>query len=137
MCSCCGRSSRCAWGLAYVDNQPLAAYYVHWTPGHVADRGSNIDFIVGKWGEGAASDERSVVSLAYRLLDTGPALMVIDAQTRPLSQNSLAAHALSRKQVIGTPLASTVFAIVDALLTQDERLAELLGHPMPQLNDLR
>jgi hypothetical protein len=88
-CDCCGRVSRRVWGLAYAEGRCLAAYYVHWTLGHVPDRGANIDLILGEWGEATTSKDRRVLALAYRLVDTGPSMMVIDAQTRPASSSPL------------------------------------------------
>jgi hypothetical protein len=126
-CDCCGRVSRCVWGLAHAEDRPLAAYYVHWTLGHVPDRGANIDLILGEWGEAATSKDRDALALAYRLMDTGPSMMVIDAQTRPASSSPLVGRALRRDDVIGTASAQEAFAIADAILVQDERVAELLG----------
>jgi hypothetical protein len=126
-CDCCGRNSRRVWGLAHDDRCCLAAYFVHWTVGHAADRGVNIDLIMGKWGEGAGAEKRSAVALAYRMLETGPTLMVIDASERPMAESNLVGHVLSREQVIGTPIAEEVFAVADAILAQDDRIAEVLG----------
>jgi hypothetical protein len=127
ICDCCGRSSRCVWGFAYVEGRCRAAYYVHWTLGHVPDRGASIDLILGEWGEAATSESRNALALAYRLMDTGPSMMVIDAETRPSSSNSLVGRALRRDEVIGTTSAQDAFALADAVLAQDERVAELLG----------
>jgi hypothetical protein len=127
VCDCCGRSSRCVWGLANTNDRCLAAYFVHWTLRHVADRGANIDLIVGEWGDAATPERRTALALAYRLLDAGPSMMLIDASTRPVSRSSLAARALSREEAIGTSLAQHAFAIADAILAQDERVSELLG----------
>ena len=126
-CDCCGRSSRRVWGHAYTDGRPLAAYFVHWTLGHVADRGANIDLILGEWGEGTSSESRSALALAYRLIDTGPSMMVIDADNRPFSSSTLVGRALRRDEVIGTSAAQNAFAVADAVLAQDERVAEILG----------
>ena len=126
-CDCCGRSSRRVWGHAYTDGRPSAAYFVHWTLGHVADKGANIDLILGEWGEGTSSESRSALALAYRLIDTGPSMMVIDASARPFSRSSLVGKALRREEVIGSPAAQEAFAIADAILAQDARIAELLG----------
>ncbi len=71
--------------------------------------------------------DRSAVALAYRLLDSGPAMMAIDAGSRSFSQNSLVGRVLGRSDVVGTPLAQQAFAIADAVLAQDGRVAELLG----------
>ena len=127
VCDCCGRSSRCVWGLASAGMQGLAAYYVHWTLGHVLDRGANIDLIVGKWGEGTSSADRSAIALAYRLLETGPSIMTIDAGSRSFSRSSLVGKVLGRNDIVDTPLAQQAFAIADAVLAQDERVAELRG----------
>lgn len=127
VCDCCGRSSRTVWGQAYADDSCVAAYFVHWTLGHVPDRGANIDLIVGEWGETVTAEHRNAVALAYRLMENGPSMMVIDASTRPSSRSPLVGQALRRDEVIGTPLAQNVFAIADAVLAQDTRVAELLG----------
>jgi len=114
-------------GVAYVEGSCRAAYYVHWTLGHIPDRGANIDLIIGEWGPQAGSESRSAVSLAYRLLESGPSVMVIDANARPASRSPLVGRALRRDEVIGTSSAQDAFAIADAVLAQDERVAELLG----------
>jgi hypothetical protein len=126
-CDCCGRVSRRVWGLAYAEGRCVAAYYVHWTLGHVADRGANIDLILGEWGEATTPNDRRALALAYRLMDTGPSIMVIDAQTRSASSTPLLGRPLRRDDVIGTASAQEAFTIADAILAQDERVLELLG----------
>jgi hypothetical protein len=128
ICDCCGRSSRCVWGCAYADGRCFAAYYVHWTLGHIPDRGANIDLILGEWGEAATAERRSGLALAYRLMETGPSMMVIDANARPFSRSPLIGQVLRRDEVIGSPLAQEAFAVASAVLEQDERVAELIGH---------
>jgi len=105
----------------------MAVYYVHWTLGHVSDQGANIDLIIGEWGEAMTADNRSALALAYRLLDTSPSLMIIDAQARPFSNSPLVGRVLRREDVIGTSFAQDAFAVADAVLAQDDRVAELLG----------
>lgn len=126
-CSCCGRSSRRVWGFAYKDEACLAAYFVHWTLGHVPDQGANLDMIIGPWGEDTTPENRCAVGLAYRLTETGPSFMVIDASARPVAQSRLVGKSLYRNEVIGSPTAETAFAIADAVLAHDQRVAELLG----------
>jgi hypothetical protein len=127
VCDCCGRSSRRVWGNAHVDGRCIAVYFVHWTLGHVPDQGANIDLIVGEWGAAATPEHRSALALAYRLTDTGPAMMVIDATTRPIAGSGLASRALRRDEVVSTAQAQQAFAIADAIIAQDNRVAELLG----------
>jgi hypothetical protein len=103
-------------------------YYVHWTPTQIREHGANFDLVLGPWGEETSSADRSVVAVAYRLIDGGPQFMVIDAHGRPaFKSGDLAATALRRDQVIGTPLAAEVFAALDAIWLGDKRIGELTG----------
>lgn len=121
-CDCCGERSRCVWGVVHQGDATLAAYWMHWTPGHFSERGANLDLVIGRWGDGATADDRFSVALVHREQPDGtPVMMVIDAATRPTRMDELARAALAREDVIGTPLARQVFAIVDAIYEQDRR----------------
>ncbi len=112
VCECCGHESRRVWGFVSTPDTAVAAYYVHWTLGRVVEHGATFDVVLGEWGEGTSGADRSVVSLLYRLAEDGPGFMVVDAEGR-----------------IDNP----VFAVTDAILEQDGRVAELLGRdPIPQ-----
>lgn len=74
-CQCCGNNSRCVWGFIHRPQGPLASYFVHWTLNRVADHGANFDLIIGQWGDRATARDRSLVSLAYRLIEGGPQFM--------------------------------------------------------------
>lgn len=86
------------------------------------DHPANMDLIVGKWGEGATSDDRVAVSLIHFENDAGRGVMVIDADERPIASNDLVGKALRREEVMGTTLASKTFGIFDAVLQNDPRL---------------
>jgi hypothetical protein len=124
-CSCCGNTSRCVWGFVHSPEGGVAAYYVEWTIGRIADHSPNFDLIIGRWGEGATAEDRCMVALQYRLLDSGPAFMVIDPDGRPAATSELVGKALKRTDVIGKPIAEQAFGIVDAVWVQDTRIAEL------------
>jgi hypothetical protein len=126
-CACCGNTSRCVWGYVHLPDATLAAYFVHWTVGRVSDHWPNFDLIIGRWGDGASAADRSLVTLESRLLDTGPAFRVIDAAGRPAAKNRLVGQVLRRSDAVGQPIAQQAFAVVDAVLAQDARVAELLG----------
>ncbi|MCE9531011.1 MAG: hypothetical protein K8T89_07790 [Planctomycetes bacterium] len=126
-CPCCGNTSRCVWGLVHGPKGAVAAYYAHWTVSRVADHWPNFDLIIGKWGDGTTAADRCMVALRYRLMDDGPTFMVIDPDDRPAAKSELVGRALPRADVIGKPIAEQAFAIVDTILAQDDRLAELLG----------
>lgn len=121
-CDCCGNVSRRVWGLVHQENGPtLAAYWMHWTVEHIESQGANLHLVLGKWGAGTGADDRYSVALVHRdQQDGSPSLMVIDATDR-FNDETLAATALARSDVIGTPLAEQVFSIVDAIYLQDRR----------------
>ena len=99
---------------------------MHWTVGHVFENGAYFAIILRGRDNEANATERYAVSLEYRVRDNGPEFMVVDAvPDRVAKIGALADHCLKRNDVIGGPLAKTVFDICDVVLTQDKRLAAL------------
>jgi hypothetical protein len=80
---------------------------------------------LGKWGENAGPSDRQAVSVAFRVLDTGPAFMVQDASVRPVGSSPLVSRALDRADVVGHPIAAEVFQICDSIYLADPRINEL------------
>ena len=126
-CQCCGDLSRRIWGYARRKQIPFASYFVHWTLGRLPDHGANFDLIVGQWGEGTGAPDRCAVSLSYQFTTNGPGFIVIDSESRPIATSTLVGRALSPAEVVGQPIANDVFALCDAILDQDDRLAEFFG----------
>jgi hypothetical protein len=122
-CKCCGNMSRTVWGYIQRDEEMIAVYYVHWTLGRV-DHGVRVELIIGKWDDDASADDRSTVELACRVQKGEPQFMIRDAGPK---QDELAAHALRRDQVVGTPMAAEIFKMVDAIWLNEERIGELGG----------
>ena len=121
-CDCCGNDSHSVWGIVLEEGETVAAYWMHWTLGHLADPGANLDIVLGKWGDDTATTDRVAVSLLHRERPDGtPAMMVIDASDRRTGDGTLASQALRRNEVIGMPIAAQVFALVDAIYEQDDR----------------
>jgi hypothetical protein len=123
-CPDCGQKTKRVWGYLYRDDAAIAAYFVEWTPSH-EQRDAVFDLIIGTWGEGAGPEQRKAVSVAYRVLQTGPSFMVQDANARKIGSSSLVSEALNRSDVIGRPIAEKVFAVCDAVYIGDPRIAEL------------
>ncbi len=123
-CDCCGNESKSIWGFVHnFSGETLACYYMQWTVGaSFVTHPANFDIICGAWGDAASSADRCAISLSYFENDDGPAVRVIDASNRPVASNELVGSALTRDDVIGTPLADDVFAIFDAVILQDKRL---------------
>jgi hypothetical protein len=129
-CPCCGRVSRGISGLVQRDGSDQGSYFVHWTIGHVFENGADFHIVLCGWGKDADASDRYAVSLEYRILDSGPAFMVVDARPdRVAKVGALADHCLKRSDVIGGPLAPVVFDICDAILAGDDRLAALWDEP--------
>jgi hypothetical protein len=123
-CDCCASATNRVWGFINRREQTIAAYFVGWTA-QQPDHGASFDLILGRWGGSAASQDRYVVALDYRIVDASGQFMVVDAEGRLPSGSDLAGSALKRSEVIGTPLAPQVFALVDAIVLGDQRLGEL------------
>jgi hypothetical protein len=126
-CECCGDSTHRVWGFVHSSDSTVAAYFVQWTVGRVPDHGALFDLVLGRFGEQSSARDRSLVTLDYRLLETGPTFMVVDADGRPADDRSFVGRALCRADVIGQPIAAKAFAVADAVLADDARVAELLG----------
>ncbi len=123
-CACCGKMTSRVWGYVYQGGEAIAAYFVEWTPGH-EHSAANFDLILGKWGHNASALDRWAASLEYRVIESGPAFSIIDAASRSIASSSLLSHALLRSELVGTPLAATVFDVCDVIYAKDARLAHL------------
>lgn len=127
VCDCCGNVSRKITGFVHENDATISGYSLHWTVGCFPDHPANIDLVMGHWGEAASSEQRFLVSLLLTLRDCRPDVLVIDAGDRPIArQHELVSRALRRDQVIGTPLATEVFALIDAIFLDDPRVTEVL-----------
>lgn len=123
-CECCGNMSRTVWGYVHDGNTMIAAYYVQWTR-NKPDHGAFFDLILGKWDDDSTPKDRKAVSLLYKRMENGAGFRVIDARKRPLAESELIGKALSREQVVGTPLAKRAFDVVDTIFEQDIRINEI------------
>ena len=118
------------WGLWGDEPRGRGSYFVHWTVGHVFENGADIDLIfAGPKKEGEELPDFQAVSIKYRVSDNGLEMMVVDATERAYAMSPRVGHCLKRSDVIGGPLAKTVFGICDAFLLLDERLAALWDAP--------
>ena len=123
-CPDCGQKTKRVWGYIYRADTATAAYFVEWTPTH-PQKDAVFDLILGKWGEAAEPGDRQAVSVAFRVLDTGPSFMVQDASVRRIGSSPLVSSALDHDAVVGKPIAPTVFEICDLIYLADPRIAEL------------
>jgi hypothetical protein len=123
-CDCCGNATITVWGHVEQSEDVVASYFVRWAVGQ-PDHGANFDLIVGRWGDGASSHDREAISVVYRNTPEGCGFMVVDAENSSAGQSELVGRALRREEVIGTELAETTFAMLDAIWLQDGRIDEV------------
>ena len=138
-CPHCGGEEQTVWGNVYAGGQHRAVYYVRWTAGR---RRENVTFLVsvGSWTSAAPGDKQGV-GLACRIRRGRPGFMVINAARTPWGLNgdaTVLGRMLPREAVIGTPLATEVFRMIDAIIVCDPRVREFLrsgigvdGHGIP------
>jgi hypothetical protein len=129
-CDCCGNQSRTVWGDLADSAGTKAIYFVQWTvnePGHMP----NVDLVLGPWGAGTVPADRVLVSLSYQPRPGGGSFMVVSGKGRRADDRGLCSRALERTDVIGTPLANEVFALVDSLWLTEPRMEEVRS-----LNDI-
>jgi hypothetical protein len=108
--------------MVYDRGNAAAAYWMHWTEGHLIDTAANLDLVLGQWGREQRSSASFAVALVHRQQADGtPALMVVDAHGRSAADGRLANTALRREGMIGTPLSAQVFGLTDAIYEQDDR----------------
>lgn len=119
-CECCGATTRIVRGFVSRAGTPRAIYLVRWALGN---KHTDADVVVsiGGWCD-ADPSPRQLVSLSLRQLEDGPAFVVVDAACTQWSNEEILGEPKERSEVIGTPLANEVFAILDAAALQDERL---------------
>jgi len=123
-CDCCDSTTTRVWGFVYRDGGAVGTYFVGWAERR-PDHGASIELILGEWGDTATRQQRYVVALDCRIVEASPQFMVVDAEGRLPSADDLAGSALKRSEVVDTPLAPQVFALVDAIYMRDPRLEKI------------
>jgi hypothetical protein len=125
-CECCGNFSRIVWGSIHRSQTMVATYFVQWTLNN-PEHGANFDLIMGEWDddESVSETDCQIVALKYLTVNGSTGFAVIDAADRMADKPEFAKVALSRAQVMGTPLAVDAFAMVDAIWLRDPRIAEV------------
>lgn len=122
-CDCCCSFSWFILGFVYGVDGIVVSYFFYWIIGvFLWDYLVNMDFIVGKWGEGVISDGWVVVLLIYFENDVGLGVMVIDVNERFIVLSGFVGRVLWWEEVIGINLVSEIFGIFDVVFLNDLRL---------------
>jgi hypothetical protein len=128
--------NRTVWGDARVNGTQRATYYVQWQPERPLE--DAVFFVIlGPWDRDLVA-ERVGVAAKCRMTKRGPEFMVIDAANRSWgAAEKNAGVRLQRDQVVGTPLATELFAIVDQVMYQDARVRQRLRETYEALLAIR
>lgn len=119
-CECCGATPRIVRGFVYEASTARAIYLVRWPVGEL-HRDADVAVSIGGWCD-ADQSPRQLVTFSLRQLDDGPAFMIVDAGQTPWNSEEMLGEPRKRSEVLGTPLASEAFRILDAIALQDERV---------------
>jgi len=102
----------------------MVVYFVGWAEQR-PDHGASFDLMLGKWGASATKQDRFAVALDNQIVEGSPQFMIADAQGRLTSGGDLSDSELKRSEIVGTPLAPQVFALVDAIYMGNPRLDQI------------
>ncbi len=118
--------TRSVWGYGSNQGEARAAYFIRWTDGH-HERGALLMVSIGAWGTQSIPSERMAFGLECRVLESGPAFMLVDAEDLPWSGETILGQKLTRAAALASPLKAEVFAITDRLIEDDPRFRAFLG----------
>jgi hypothetical protein len=125
-CPCCDKAARRVWGNL-IDDDGTTAYVVQWAPGTNGTHSAVIGLVFGPWGDGSSAADRSHVAIEARQNNGAVDLMIIDAKRSVIDATPLAAKALLRREVVGTPLQQRAFFYVEQIRVQDARAGGFLS----------
>lgn len=124
-CDCCGSLTRTIFGYVhYRDAATVSAYCVRWTVGN-PDHDPWFLFSLGPWGEGTSAANRCSIAAVFGSRDDQPSFMIVDAEKLEWRDESLVGRRLKREEVIGQPVAKSVFRLLDAVWLGDPRVVEM------------
>ncbi|CAN5814551.1 hypothetical protein BH11MYX3_BH11MYX3_10320 [soil metagenome] len=125
-CPDCGSMTRSVWGYVSNERGARAAYVVRWTDGHL-ERGAQLMVSIGTWGSESIPDDRMAFGLECRIIENGPAFMLVDAEELPWGDKAFLGQKLTRAAALASPLKDDVFAITDRLIEDDPRFRAFLS----------
>lgn len=124
VCDCCNGTTTTLSRWVYKDDNAFALYLARFSDNHT-DRSIALLVSVGGWGTDDPSGRFSV-ALEMRVLENGPAVMVVDAATSPWADEAFLGQMLDRPTALAHPAIKDVFAITDRMVLDDPPLCAFL-----------
>jgi len=116
---------RTLWGYVFVEAEPSAVYYVH--AREVGPEALEVQVVMGAFGDEATPADRAVIALVGQAHGGRLAFMLLDAEASRWASHEFLGVPQRAAAVRGTELGARVFRILDEVVVQDERVAELRG----------
>ena len=111
------------WGHVHQNQSPHAVYYVRWNETHLEE--ATFVVSVGDWSEGPDEGSRDCVAALARAFKGELSFMLVDAATTSFAEQKFLGNMRRADSVRETPLAQEVFHILDHVLVEDQRVAQL------------
>jgi hypothetical protein len=124
VCDCCGGTTTTLSRWVSKDDSAFALYLARFSDNH-PDRSIVLLVSIEGWGTDDASGRFSV-ALEMRVLESGPAVMVVDAATSPWADESFLGQMLDRPTALAHAAIKDVFAITDRMVLDDPPLRAYL-----------
>ena len=118
-CECCGGTTLTIEGDLFHAKEWLSFYMVRQSPNH-PEAYPVFRFGIGDWSEDAQSDARWIFEAEHDPVLEGFRILDMSGYVEGLTYTPLC-----REDIIGTPYAETIFAMLDAVFMKEPRLEDL------------
>ena len=119
-CECCGEITTGIWGRAFLDNSEVALYYICWTKNEYEQKGATYNIIYRNYDKENQQD--AMIALDYYNNENGAGFGILDAEANNLLNTSQKLIKLDRDEILGTPFEHNLWALVDAIFLNDNRI---------------
>lgn len=119
-CECCGEITTGIWGRAFLENSEVALYYICWTKNEYEQKGATYNIIYRNYDKENRQD--AMIAIDYFNNDNGVGFGILDAETNNLINTSQKLIKLDRDEILGMPFEPKLWALVDAIFLNDNRI---------------
>jgi hypothetical protein len=125
-CDTCGHETRVFRGYIRQHGSAFGVYLARYTDSH-PEYGASLAISLRGWGEGNDPGLKECIALEWRVTETGPECVVVDATTSPWGGEAFLGRMLSGEEALNSGRAQEAFLVSDAIWLADARLPLALG----------